>query len=141
MNSFTFKTDLSIKDYGDNINDPLFQLDPRIESASAAALQQVAPRFTEIDEVTEYNQLKVLRAFMDNGISERHFGSSTGYGYGDEGRETDKVWAQVFGAEDALVRHNFTCGTHTLAVALFGVLRQGTKCCASAVCPMTPCTA
>ena len=66
---------------------PFFQLDPRIESASAAALQQVAPRFTEIDEVTEYNQLKVLRAFMDNGISERHFGSSTGYGYGDEGRE------------------------------------------------------
>ena len=65
---------------------PFFQLDPKIESASAAALQQVAPRFTEIDEVTEYNQLKVLRAFMDNGISERHFGSSTGYGYGDEGR-------------------------------------------------------
>ena len=107
---------------------PFFQLDPRIESASAAALQQVAPRFTEIDEITEYNQLKVLRAFMDNGISERHFGSSTGYGYGDEGRETlDKVWAQVFGAEDALVRHNFTCGTHTLAVALFGVLRPGDK--------------
>mgnify|MGYP001024662663 CR=1 FL=1 len=107
---------------------PFFQLDPKIESASAAALQQVAPRFTEIDEVTEYNQLKVLRAFMDNGISERHFGSSTGYGYGDEGRETlDKVWAQVFGAEDALVRHNFTCGTHTLAVALFGVLRPGDK--------------
>lgn len=107
---------------------PFFQLDPRIESASAAALQQVAPRFAEIDEVTEYNQLKVLRAFMDNGISERHFGSSTGYGYGDEGRETlDKVWAQVFGAEDALVRHNFTCGTHTLAVALFGVLRPGDK--------------
>lgn len=77
---------------------PFFQLDPKIESASAAALQQVAPRFTEIDEVTDYNQLKVLRAFMDNGISERHFGSSTGYGYGDEGRETlDKVWAQVFG--------------------------------------------
>ena len=49
---------------------PFFQLDPRIESASAAALQQVAPRFTEIDEVTEYNQLKVLRAFMDNGISD-----------------------------------------------------------------------
>ena len=107
---------------------PFFQLDPKIESASAAALQQVAPRFTEIDEITEYNQLKVLRAFMDNGISERHFGSSTGYGYGDEGRETlDKVWAQVFGAEDALVRHNFTCGTHTLAVALFGVLRPGDK--------------
>lgn len=107
---------------------PFFQLDPRIESASAAALQQVAPRFTEIDEITEYNLLKVLRAFMDNGISERHFGSSTGYGYGDEGRETlDKVWAQVFGAEDALVRHNFTCGTHTLAVALFGVLRPGDK--------------
>ena len=55
-----------------------------------------------------------------------NFGSSTGYGYGDAGRDAlDKVWAQVFGAEDALVRHNFTCGTHTLAVALFGVLRPG----------------
>ena len=110
---------------------PFFQLDPKIESASAAALQQVAPRFTEIDEVTEYNQLKVLRAFMDNGISERHFGSSTGYGYGDEGRETlDKVWAQVFGAEDAPWRWRcLVC------------CARGTKCCASAVCPMTPCTA
>ena len=126
MNSFTCKTDLSIKDYGDNINDPLFSTGPEDRVRVCRCVAAVAPRFTEIDEVTDYNQLKVLRAFMDNGISERHFGSSTGYGYGDEGRETlDKVWAQVFGAEDALVRHNFTCGTHTLAVALFGVLRPG----------------
>ena len=71
----------------------------------------------------------VALAFILSALMDRfHFGSSTGYGYGDEGRETlDKVWAQVFGAEDALVRHNFTCGTHTLAVALFGVLRPGDK--------------
>lgn len=96
----------------------------------------MAPRFTEIDEVTEYNQLKVLRAFMDNGISERHFGSSTGYGYGDEGRETlDKVWAQVFGAEDALVRHNFTCGTHIRRGAVWCAAPGGQMPDASAVMP------
>ena len=74
------------------------------------------------------SQLKVLSAFINNGVSESHFVSTTGYGYGDRGRETlDKIWAEVFGAEDALVRHNFTCGTHTLATALFGVLRPGDK--------------
>ncbi|MDQ9870667.1 methionine gamma-lyase family protein, partial [Acinetobacter baumannii] len=68
------------------------------------------------------------KAFIDFGVSESHFTSSTGYGYDDRGRETlDKVWAQIFGAESALVRHNFTCGTHTLATALFGVLRPGDK--------------
>ena len=105
---------------------PFFNIDERIEKASDAALEMCKEQFRVIDEITEYNQNKVQKAFIDNRISETNFVSSTGYGYGDMGRETlDKVWAQVFGAEDALVRHNFTCGTHTLAVALFGVLRPG----------------
>lgn len=107
---------------------PFFNISPRIEAAAEKALKKCEVQFRSIEETTEYNQLKVQKAFIDFGISERHFGVSTGYGYGDSGRETlDKVWAQVFGCEDALVRHNFTCGTHTLAVALFGVLRPGDK--------------
>lgn len=107
---------------------PFFNISPRIEAAAEKALKKCGAQFRSIEETTEYNQLKVQKAFIDFGISERHFGVSTGYGYGDSGRETlDKVWAQVFGCEDALVRHNFTCGTHTLAVALFGVLRPGDK--------------
>lgn len=107
---------------------PFFKIDEKIEKASDLALERASKQFKKIDEITEYNQLKVLSAFINNGVSESHFVSTTGYGYGDRGRETlDKIWAEVFGAEDALVRHNFTCGTHTLATALFGVLRPGDK--------------
>lgn len=107
---------------------PFFKISERIETASDNALKLCEEQFAYIDDVTQYNQLKVQKAFIDNGISESHFCTSTGYGYGDRGRETlDKVWADVFGAQDALVRHNFTCGTHTLATALFGVLRPGDK--------------
>ncbi len=106
----------------------LFDIDKRILDASEKAIELCGKQFTEIDKITEYNQLKVQKAFIDNKISESHFCTSTGYGYGDRGREDlDKVWAQVFGAESALVRHNFTCGTHTLATALFGVLRPNDK--------------
>lgn len=105
-----------------------FRISDRIENAADKAILLCKEQFDYIEEVTEYNQLKVQKAFINNGISESHFVNSTGYGYGDRGRETlDKVWAEVFGAEDALVRHNFTCGTHTLATALFGVLRPGNK--------------
>lgn len=107
---------------------PFFKIDEKIEKASDLALERASKQFKKIDEITEYNQLKVLSAFINNGVCEGHFAASTGYGYGDRGRETlDKIWAEVFGAEDALVRHNFTCGTHTLATALFGVLRPGDK--------------
>lgn len=105
---------------------PFFNIDEKIENASIKATELIKPQLDIINEITEFNQLKVQKAFIDHKISESHFCTSTGYGYGDMGRETlDKVWAQVFGAEDALVRHNFTCGTHTLATALFGVLRPG----------------
>ncbi|MDD6603942.1 MAG: methionine gamma-lyase family protein [Eubacteriales bacterium] len=107
---------------------PFFDIDERIEKMSQKAMALCSKQLEEVEDITEYNQLKVQKAFIDFGISETHFVSSTGYGYGDRGRDTlDKVWAQVFGAEDALVRHNFTCGTHTLATALFGVLRPGDR--------------
>lgn len=78
------------------------------------------------EDISEYNQQKVLSAFIKCGVSEMHLGLSTGYGYDDVGRDTlDKVVAAAFGAEDALIRHSFASGTHTLSVALFGILRPG----------------
>ena len=103
-----------------------FEFSDKITEASAAALAKAKEKFGEIEEITEYNQQKVLRAFIDSRVSEADFAGSTGYGYGDTGREKlDRIYADVFGAEDAIVRHSFTCGTHTLAIALFGVLRPG----------------
>jgi len=82
--------------------------------------------FKEIEQTAEYNQLKVLKAFADNRISAVHFNSVNGYGYDDMGRDAiDKVYAQVFGAEDAMVRHNIVSGTHALSLCLFGILRPG----------------
>lgn len=104
----------------------MFSFDKRVEELSVKALKKAKNEFEAIDEVTEYNQKKMLKAFIDNRVSESMFSESTGYGYNDRGREViDLVFSQAVGAEDALVRHNFTCGTHTLTVALFGVLRPG----------------
>ena len=89
-------------------------------------LSGLKERFLEIDEIVEYNQLKVLQGFHKNHISEAHFAATTGYGYNDLGREgLEAVYADVFGAEDALVRPQLTCGTHALAVALAANLRPG----------------
>lgn len=83
-------------------------------------------RFREIDQVAEYNQLKVLQAFHRNRVSEEHMNGSTGYGYNDSGRDTlEKVYADIFGCEDALVRSQITCGTHALTIALSSILRPG----------------
>jgi cystathionine beta-lyase family protein involved in aluminum resistance len=83
-------------------------------------------RFAEIDNIKEYNQYKVLKAFQKNRVSDSHFTYSTGYGYGDIGRDTlDRVYSDVFGAEDCLVRPHFVSGTHAIATALFGNLKPG----------------
>ena len=83
-------------------------------------------RFAKIDENAEYNQLKVLKAMQDNKVSEACLLGTTGYGYNDLGRETlEKVYADVFHTEDALVRPQITCGTHALALALMSNLRPG----------------
>ena len=88
--------------------------------------KEIKPQFEQIEKICEKNSLKVLKAFQDNRISEVHFGSTTGYGYDDIGRDTiEKVFAQVLGAEDALVRSQFISGTHALTVALFAFLRPG----------------
>lgn len=104
----------------------LFQFDEKIEQAAQKASELCTTAFQEIDQTTEYNQRKMLKAFSEAGVSESHFVGSTGYGYGDRGRDVlDQVFSLAFGAEDALVRHNFVSGTHALTVALFGVLRPG----------------
>ncbi len=82
--------------------------------------------FKKIDEICEYNSLKVLNAFWNNKLSEAHFSQTTGYGYDDIGRDViEKIYAEIFGAEDALVRGQFISGSHALTVALFAYLRPG----------------
>lgn len=104
----------------------MFKFNSKIEELSKTALEDAKANFEYIEGITEYNQQKMLKAFIDKGVTESMFAESTGYGYNDRGREViDEVFAQAVGAEDSIVRHNFTCGTHTLAVALFGVLRPG----------------
>lgn len=99
-----------------------------IEDRIASAERALAPKFAEIDEIAYYNQDKVLHAFKEERIALRHFAPSTGYGYGDEGRDAlGKVYARAFGAERAIVSPTLLSGTHTLTVALFGVLRPGDK--------------
>ena len=83
-------------------------------------------RFEAIDKIAELNQLKVIKAMQDNHVSDYHFNSGTGYGYNDDGRDAlEKVYADIFHTEDALVRPHITCGTHALSTALSGNLRPG----------------
>jgi len=103
------------KNYG--ISDRTITLAKQVE-------EEIKDVFDNIDKICEYNSLKVLKAFQDNKISDMHFGSTTGYGYGDIGRDTaEKVFAQILGTEDSLVRGQFISGTHALTVTLFGLLR------------------
>ncbi|MBQ9828279.1 MAG: methionine gamma-lyase family protein [Lachnospiraceae bacterium] len=89
-------------------------------------LNELKDRFEAIDRTAEICQLKVIKAMQENRLSERHFGTSTGYGYNDDGREViERIYADVFHTEDALVRPHITCGTHALTIALFGNLRPG----------------
>lgn len=103
-----------------------FDIDESLEKLDKKATENCKEAFDRIEKNSEYNQQKVLSAFISCGISEMHLGVSTGYGYDDVGRDTlDKVVAKTFGAEDAIIRHSFASGTHTLSVALFGILRPG----------------
>lgn len=103
-----------------------FDIDERVIKASEKAMELCKDKLAEIDNIQEYNQQKMIKAFQLADVRESHLWGSTGYGYDDAGREAlDKVYAYVFDAEDALVRHNFVSGTHALTVALFGVLRPG----------------
>ena len=83
-------------------------------------------RFEKFDKTAEYNQMKVIHAMQKNRVSESHLWGSTGYGYNDSGRDTlEKVYADIFHCEDALVRSQITCGTHALTIALSSILRPG----------------
>ncbi len=89
-------------------------------------LIELEERFKEIDKIAEYNQLKVIKALQKNKVNTTHFMASTGYGYNDEGRDNlERVYADCFNTEAALVRAQITCGTHALAVALSANLRPG----------------
>lgn len=90
------------------------------------ALNDVENEFKYYDEIREFNQIKVLNAFQEEKISDTHFTNSTGYGYGDVGRDTlDLVYARIFKCEKALVRPHFVNGTHAIGSAIFGNLRPG----------------
>ncbi|MCI5905347.1 MAG: methionine gamma-lyase family protein [Oscillospiraceae bacterium] len=105
-----------------------FEFDERILKLAEKAEAECSGAFAEADRVARQNGERVLRAFINNKVSAACLGGTTGYGYDDIGRDTlDKVYAEVFGAEDALVRHSFVSGTHALTVALFGILRTGDK--------------
>lgn len=89
---------------------------------------ETAPYMKRVEEISQYNTLKVLNSFRKYNISEMHLGTTTGYGYDDVGRDTlDKVYADAFGAEDAIVRHNIVNGTMALSACLYGILRPGDK--------------
>ena len=104
-----------------------FEISERVKELSSVALKKAETVFGRIDELTEYNQQKVLSAFIRNRVDETDFNTSTGYGYGDKGREKlDQLTADIFGAESAIIRAGaLASGTHTLAVCLYGILRPG----------------
>ncbi|OMD41715.1 methionine gamma-lyase family protein [Paenibacillus odorifer] len=97
-----------------------------ILSAAEAAEVEIEGAVKALDRMVDKNQWKVIEAFQRHQVSDFHFAGSTGYAYNDRGREVlDLVYADVFGAESALVRPHFASGTHTISTALFGVLRPG----------------
>jgi len=103
-----------------------FEIDDRLQAISDRAEQSAKGAFAAIDAVTEYNQQKVLSAYIRHQVSETYFIPTTGYGYGDRGRDAlDEILADIMGAEDALIRHSIVSGTHAIAIALFAILRPG----------------
>lgn len=103
-----------------------FKIDEKVEKLSMEVENELTDIFKNINKQCEINSMKVLNAFQEYNISEMHFGTSTGYGYGDIGRDTiEKIFAKVLNAEDALVRNQFISGTHALTVTLFAMLRPG----------------
>ena len=101
-------------------------IDPKVYAFGEKIEAGLKERFEEIDARAELNQMKVIAAMQKNRVSAECFNISSGYGYNDMGRDTlEKVYADCFGGEDALVRPQITCGTHALALALMSNLRPG----------------
>ena len=102
------------------------QISDRVRALGAQAQDALSEQFARIDAIAEYNTQKVLSAFQTHKVAESMFQGTTGYGYDDLGRETlGAIYADLFGAEDAMVRINFVNGTHAISSALYGVLRPG----------------
>lgn len=103
-----------------------FDYKPEVLALDEQAMELCRPYFARVEQIRDYNQLKMLKAFTDNNMSATHLQGTSGYGLWDTGRDKlEEIFSQVMGTEDALVRSQFMSGTHTLAVALFGVLRTG----------------
>ena len=103
-----------------------FDYKPEVLALDEKAMEMCQPYFRQMEEIRDFNQLKMLKAFADTQMSSTDMLGTTGYGLWDTGRaKLEQIFAQVMGAEDALVRSQFQSGTHTLAVALFGLLRAG----------------
>lgn len=101
-----------------------FKIDEKIEKLSQKVEEELTDIFKNINKQSEINSIKVLNAFQEYNLSEMHFSSTSGYGYGDVGRDTiEKIFARVLKAEDAIVRSQFISGTHALTVTLFAMLR------------------
>ena len=101
------------------IKEEILELSKKVE-------KELEPIFKDVEKISELNSLKVLMAFQKYNLSEMHFNTTTGYGYGDIGRDTiEKIFAEIFKSEDALVRTQFISGTHALSTALFAILRPG----------------
>ncbi|MDO4554555.1 MAG: methionine gamma-lyase family protein [Lachnospiraceae bacterium] len=112
---------MTLKDYYETMG-----ISPEVYEYASKIEESLKERFTSLDVTTEYNQMKVLYVMQKNKLAEAHFSATTGYGYNDIGRETlEKVYADIFKTEDALVRPQITCGTHALNLALFSNLRPG----------------
>ena len=104
----------------------MIEIDNSLIELSKQVEEEIKEEIKKVDNDCMYNSMKVLNAFQNNRISDVHFGTTTGYGYGDVGRDTiEKVFAEILGAEDSLVRSQFISGTHALTVALFAYLRPG----------------
>ena len=99
---------------------------PEVYEMAERAMKRIRPQFEKLDATAEYNTRRVMEAFQDNRVSESCFAGTTGYGYDDLGRETlDKIYAQIFGTEAALVRIGFVNGTHALTTAMFSLCKPG----------------
>ena len=102
------------------------EMKPQIFELASQAEKEIMPQFERIDKIAQANTIKVMQAFQDNKVSDACFAGTSGYGYDDVGREVlDKVYAQVFCTDAALVRIGFVNGTHALSTALFAMLKPG----------------
>ena len=110
------------------IYNKLYGIDTKIENYIEKTDLSLEEKFKKLDKISEYNQIKVLKAFSDNSLSAIHFNSATGYGYADIGREVvENIFSSIFKSEDSLVRPNIVSGTHAISLVLFSLLNYGDK--------------